>query len=166
MSKIIPTYSCKVCSEITGFTDSNDASQCKEICGDGINLGYYECDDGNSNDGDGCSSECNYEGILMCISSRVTKMETCFHYMLPRFKVICFNKSESVSVKFSRPMLIDSSINLTSAFDFKFIKPNDKNHPCGCVVIGAKAMAQDSQGYANLVRYNVIPQCDLEEKDV
>ncbi len=27
---------------------------CQEICGDGIQLGHYGCDDGNLNNGDGC----------------------------------------------------------------------------------------------------------------
>ena len=31
---------------------------CTEICGDGANLGQYECDDFNNKDGDGCSSTC------------------------------------------------------------------------------------------------------------
>ena len=35
--------------------------ECKEICGDGLNLGKYECDDGNKNNGDGCSSSCKVE---------------------------------------------------------------------------------------------------------
>lgn len=33
----------------------------QEICGDGLNLGYYECDDGNLVSGDGCDSNCNKE---------------------------------------------------------------------------------------------------------
>jgi len=32
---------------------------CREICGDGITVtDEYECDDGNNDDGDGCSSSC------------------------------------------------------------------------------------------------------------
>ncbi len=33
----------------------------KEICGDTIKTGSEECDDGNKNDGDGCSSKCKLE---------------------------------------------------------------------------------------------------------
>ena len=31
----------------------NSEDECNEICGDGINHGNHECDDGNLNDGDG-----------------------------------------------------------------------------------------------------------------
>ena len=35
------------------------------ICGDGIIEGAEECDDGNTNDGDGCSGICDIEwGVL------------------------------------------------------------------------------------------------------
>ena len=33
-------------------------SKCYEICGDGIDLGTYECDDGNQFSGDGCDAFC------------------------------------------------------------------------------------------------------------
>ena len=37
-----------------------------EICGDGLNLGMNECDDGNQIDGDGCSSLCKVEKGFSC----------------------------------------------------------------------------------------------------
>lgn len=37
-----------------------------EICGDGLNLGKYECDDGNLLPGDGCSPECKLEPGFVC----------------------------------------------------------------------------------------------------
>jgi cysteine-rich repeat protein len=33
-------------------------SACIETCGDGKNYGLHACDDGNTKDGDGCSSTC------------------------------------------------------------------------------------------------------------
>jgi len=38
----------------------------KEKCGDGLNLGLYECDDGNRNDGDGCDRNCKIEKGFVC----------------------------------------------------------------------------------------------------
>lgn len=34
---------------------------CNEVCGDGFNLGVIQCDDGNTNGGDGCSADCGIE---------------------------------------------------------------------------------------------------------
>lgn len=40
---------------------------CDEICGDGINSGDLECDDGNVTTGDGCDSNCRIEENWNCI---------------------------------------------------------------------------------------------------
>ncbi|WP_437295391.1 DUF4215 domain-containing protein [Sorangium sp. So ce426] len=37
------------------------ASACAPVCGDGIEAGPEECDDGNTTSGDGCSSTCHVE---------------------------------------------------------------------------------------------------------
>ena len=61
---------CVPCEDITGYyTTENPLSktkECREICGDGLNLGEYQCDDGNIIDGDGCSSKCTYEKGFKC----------------------------------------------------------------------------------------------------
>jgi len=49
-----------------GFRFTEDAPYCVEICGDGLNLGAYECDDGNTINGDGCDSTCNKETNAIC----------------------------------------------------------------------------------------------------
>eukprot|EP00347_Sterkiella_histriomuscorum_P016413 403353278 len=55
-----------------GFTctsgNSTTASKCTETCGDGKNMKTYlfECDDGNTNSGDGCSSKCLVETGFEC----------------------------------------------------------------------------------------------------
>jgi len=43
-------------------------SLCHEICGDGIDLGSFECDDGNPFSGDGCDAFCEWEttGYYTC----------------------------------------------------------------------------------------------------
>ena len=52
------TFYCKTCAQINqGFKDDGNGN-CAEICGDGLNLGQLQCDDGNNIDGDGCSSSC------------------------------------------------------------------------------------------------------------
>ena len=37
-----------------------------EVCGDGLNYGIFQCDDGNRDDGDGCSSDCTIEAGYSC----------------------------------------------------------------------------------------------------
>lgn len=50
---------------------------CYEICGDGIDMGNYECDDGNNVDGDGCSSACIIEPGWTCVSASPTDPHIC-----------------------------------------------------------------------------------------
>lgn len=49
---------CYTCNGLTGFKLVNGV--CVETCGDGDNYNM-ECDDGNLNNGDGCSSTCTIE---------------------------------------------------------------------------------------------------------
>ena len=51
---------------------------CSEVCGDGFNLGMYECDDGNKANKDGCSSECYYENGFTCLGGSSTSKDVCF----------------------------------------------------------------------------------------
>jgi len=46
-----------------------NSGTCDSICGDGLQVGTEECDDGNNKDGDGCSSECKIEPGSVCKSS-------------------------------------------------------------------------------------------------
>ena len=53
----------QVCSCFEGF--SLAGNQCSEVCGDG-KLFQLDCDDGNSNNGDGCSETCHIEQYYIC----------------------------------------------------------------------------------------------------
>ena len=46
-------------------TDENNKNYCLDECGDGKRV-FVECDDGNLNDGDGCSSTCEIEENYKC----------------------------------------------------------------------------------------------------
>ncbi len=54
-----------VCKE--GF-QFDSTKTCTEICGDGL-LSILQCDDGNQQNGDGCSSQCIIEDGFQCDSS-------------------------------------------------------------------------------------------------
>ena len=72
---------CIRCEDIKGYytTENNltKSKECKEICGDGLNLGEYQCDDGNQIDGDGCSSKCTYEEGFKCIGGNEKNSDIC-----------------------------------------------------------------------------------------
>jgi len=44
----------------------DETSNGTETCGDGVRVGREQCDDGNLNDGDGCSKLCTVEGGFAC----------------------------------------------------------------------------------------------------
>lgn len=58
---------------------SNQPSACSMTCGDGIMAygGIEECDDGNTHDGDGCSSNCIYESFEWSCINNVCNISTC-----------------------------------------------------------------------------------------
>ncbi|CAG9327430.1 unnamed protein product [Blepharisma stoltei] len=53
------------------------SKNCAEICGDGKNMGQAECDDGNRNNGDGCSSNCLIEFGWNCFGGNATFPDSC-----------------------------------------------------------------------------------------
>ena len=54
--------------------------RCYEICGDGrkFNNDRGYCDDGNNQDGDGCSSECRVEPGMKCEGGTTSNVDKCF----------------------------------------------------------------------------------------
>jgi fibro-slime domain-containing protein len=62
---------------LSGFLNTGE-SVCESICGDGIISGIEQCDDGNANDGDGCSSGCAVEPGYNCTGTpSVCEQPTC-----------------------------------------------------------------------------------------
>ena len=53
------------------------SGECVEKCGDGFNYGLNECDDGNTLNGDGCSSTCAVESDYVCTGGSYTSSDTC-----------------------------------------------------------------------------------------
>lgn len=69
-------YSCATCSP--GFFLGSDSPLCQEICGDGMKF-VSECDDGNTRNGDGCSSTCEVETDYVCKGGSAYAKDTCQH---------------------------------------------------------------------------------------
>ncbi len=54
-----------------GYSDFNGDGICEETCGDGIFFDH-QCDDGNTNSNDGCSSNCMLESGFTCDANQPT----------------------------------------------------------------------------------------------
>ena len=53
------------------------ADFCYEICGDGLDIGFYDCDDGNIIDGDGCDASCVIELGYTCTGGTPATADVC-----------------------------------------------------------------------------------------
>ena len=71
-----------MCTKEKGFTCTTGSatapSVCTEACGDGLDMGINECDDGNTVSGDGCSSVCNIEVGWSCGEGSMAKFDLCY----------------------------------------------------------------------------------------
>lgn len=66
---------------------------CNKICGDGILILPEQCDDNNTINGDGCSSECTIEDDWKCSSSSINNTD----FIVPSPSNCVYNKSGGVS---------------------------------------------------------------------
>jgi len=95
---------CLSCNEINpGFNLGSDG-KCHEKCGDGKNLGEFECDDGNLLNEDGCNHECQIEYGFKCIKSN-SAPDFCYDYLSPTAKLSVI-KPNILTVEFSEPVKI------------------------------------------------------------
>lgn len=67
-------YSC------SGGTYNTASDTCTEICGDGIDLQNYGCDDDNLVPGDGCDQFCNVEPCWTCEGGDRNTGDVCWHW--------------------------------------------------------------------------------------
>ena len=86
-------------------------STCIGVCGDGMNLGSYECDDGNNVDGDGCSSDCNIEKGFKC-DTQYNYLDICKDTVIPYGK-LGQQKNDILEVTFNKKVwsLVPSKLN-------------------------------------------------------
>ena len=81
------------------------SGECVEICGDGLNFGLLECDDGNYVDGDGCSSECEIEIDWKCSGGSPTSADNCTYVDLI---IVALNvtQNNNLVIQFNKPAYI------------------------------------------------------------
>ncbi|CAD8108670.1 unnamed protein product [Paramecium sonneborni] len=96
---------CLFCN--SGFLLFNN--NCTNICGDGVLSNLEECDDGNQNDGDGCSKNCLTEVNWIChLDSDCTYVQypiIISEYLMQK------NENQYVKITFSQPVLQQSNLN-------------------------------------------------------
>ena len=78
-------YSCITCRP--QFTYNTQSSTCQEKCGDGMKF-VLPCDDGNNNDGDGCSRDCHVEPGYTCAGGSATSLDNCFNTLPTSVNII------------------------------------------------------------------------------
>lgn len=85
---------------------TESAEVCKELCGDGIDLGLNECEDGNEEDGDGCSSTCKLEPNYACQSETPNGPFSCWLTAAPFIKSTDISPEFSITFEFSEPVML------------------------------------------------------------
>ena len=102
---------CVRCDRIRGYELNNEKSKCMEICGDGLQLGEYECDDGNSVSGDGCSADCKLENYYACGGGNETSPDNCVETLPPAAAIPKISNMNDVYVQFTEPVRISLLLN-------------------------------------------------------
>ena len=109
---------CNKCENLKGYYTINNPltreKECSEICGDGLNLGEYECDDGNLVDGDGCSSLCKFEEGFICHGGNNISPDKCKDIRPP---TLLFNIAPIINMKNIFLFQANEEIQILSAED-------------------------------------------------
>ncbi|CAK74991.1 unnamed protein product (macronuclear) [Paramecium tetraurelia] len=95
---------CNSC-DVGRYLDNN---LCLPLCGDGLYV-HEGCDDGNLENGDGCSDTCMVEKDWVCINT-IFMISTCFYSVSPQMKLELLTQNpenvEKVLITFNQPMVL------------------------------------------------------------
>ena len=138
-----------------GRCKGNRMNELIEVCGDGRNLGQYECDDGNLKDGDGCSSKCKVEEGFVCTSNE-NSPDTCVDMKAPTARMKLYNRRTLV-ITFSEPVL--SKLNSDLLAETMSVSLNKK-----CEFTWTLRSKFDEGIVFTELRIDVSPSCSFEEE--
>jgi len=112
-SDVVGNFICKSCSEMNPGFSATINDKCDEICGDGKNMGKYECDDGNLINGDGCNEFCMIEEGYKC-THKMDEPDICIDIKAPS-AVLEVKKGNLLVIQFTESVaiLVDSDILLS-----------------------------------------------------
>ncbi|CDW89486.1 UNKNOWN [Stylonychia lemnae] len=107
---------CLSCSEQPGmmYPIDDTISGCQEICGDGFNYGSFQCDDGNSINGDGCSSACTIEKGFNCTTGSKFTPSICMDNKNPTPTLSLISSRNFIYIQFDEEVTLSSEINSTN----------------------------------------------------
>ena len=108
---------CIGCNELKGMQYKPNSYECAgrnrsktvEICGDGRNMRFLECDDGNTRNGDGCSSTCTIEKDYRCGGGNEDKPDLCVETRKPEIKSVTIYKNLTAVLKLSEPVTMTTT---------------------------------------------------------
>lgn len=86
------------------------SGECVEKCGDGLNFGLLECDDGNLVNGDGCDQDCQVETDWSCSGGSPTQKDTCVNAELD-IVGLEVTKNNNLVLQFNKPAYIIGLLN-------------------------------------------------------
>ena len=104
-----------ICTNICdkdGFRQKANSIDCEEICGDGKNMHMLPCDDGNTNSGDGCDSNCQIEEFFECTGGNEYQPDKCRKTLKPIVESFVYYGNRTAVVKFSEKVHLNNSIYL------------------------------------------------------
>lgn len=105
---------CYACDEISAEYEKKAVNGiCREVCGDGVNLGTVECDDGNQRNGDGCSAQCEIESGYQCTRGAKGKADVCYEDLAPTAN-LQVTRSNVLVIQFSETVTSLLNCNLCS----------------------------------------------------
>jgi cysteine-rich repeat protein len=97
-------------------------NECVEVCGDGFLISkVFECDDGNTANGDGCSSACRIETGYRCKNGSDSSASACVYVGIPLSVTLFFVEREDelnrgiIEFEVYPPLLNIGKMNLTSS---------------------------------------------------
>jgi cysteine-rich repeat protein len=97
-------FSWAIDTSIVGFVAQFD--KCKEICGDGLNFQYFDCDDGNLVNGDGWDSNCEVEVGWRCSYGNSTTADTCWQIIPYITEYTLYPDNKILNIKINDTILI------------------------------------------------------------
>jgi cysteine-rich repeat protein len=91
------------------------ATECEEKKGDGLNFGQFQCDDGNSKDGDGCSKMGIIETGFSCSGGSYLAPDICVDSLKPDSWISLVSTENEVYIEFSEDVyVLDKSVDETT----------------------------------------------------